>query len=580
MKYYIAIILSLMLVFAGVSAYASDISDANYYGIIVITNNSTLASGVSANISGMNSTRLISGGYLNSTANNTAIQHAGADVAFMPGYGSNPWVVWAGDMGADSIKTDTFYAKNVTGGLIYYFPGNLGMTIADKPSLEWGATGNVSVTAYFNPTSTENITSKTSAYKITGGGDGTIYGSVYNGTSSNTTFRPNAAGDLTELTPSAGTNYACAGDANDATTVRTTSLVYKTDLYNTANHSTEKGLIDSVVVYFRYKTENLGTISILPVWKIGGVSYDGTLKTTASTSLVTTSQTYTVSPATGKAWTWTELDGAQIGISIKDTGGYTGYCADVWYSVYQAAAACEVSGVSVGEHTFKLGISGGTASLQVNDGVADTAAFTGTVTNNSNAIRIGDDNITPYIISASMGVGAALVSAWEWEYGATFHDSIGSNDATPVFRTTSSDADVSAVIQTFLPVIQPTAPPFAIGEGPWFLSTNITASSNFTSGNATLDYPFKEIIDSVATSGGVPYQIPSTFISTFAIIFLSMATSFLMKQYGATSLFVKSVVNFACYGVLIALNIYDWWMLLMFFMFEQAIWFAAKERRE
>ncbi|MBU1173302.1 MAG: hypothetical protein KKD44_27360, partial [Proteobacteria bacterium] len=60
----------------------------------------------------------------------------------------------------------------------------------------------------------------------------------------------------------------------------------------------------------------------------------------------------------------------------------------------------------------------------------------------------------PYVESASIDVAGSPESAWGWEYDTTFHDSIGSNDATPTFRTTSSDADVTAILSSFLPVSQ------------------------------------------------------------------------------------------------------------------------------
>jgi hypothetical protein len=377
------------------------------------------------------------------------------------------------------------------------------MNVTDNSSLEWGTSGNVSVTACFNPTSTENIVSKASAYKITGSGDGTVYGSTYNGTVQSTIFRPNAAGDLTQLTPSAGTNYACMGDNSDATYVYMTGTTYKVDLYNTANHTTQKGLIDSVYWYYRIKAAAGQTTYATPTMKINGVSYNGTETNTTSTSYVEKYGASSTSLATGKAWTWEELDGAQFGIWLKSSDAYLAYCADLWISVKQAAAATEITGVSAGEHTFKLGISGGTASLQVDSGTPDTAVFAGTVTNSGNAIYIGDDNITPYIISANMGVGAALVSAWAWEYGATFQDSIGSNDATPVFRTTSSDANVSAELTSFLPVSQAAVPDFSLVDSLPELSPPDAVAEMYSEGDY-IHIPGADSVNEMLDAGGVP----------------------------------------------------------------------------
>ena len=64
------------------------------------------------------------------------------------------------------------------------------------------------------------------------------------------------------------------------------------------------------------------------------------------------------------------------------------------------------------------------------------------------------------------------------------------------------------------------------------------------------------------------------------LVIISMMTSYFLKRYSAQSIFAKSIVNTALYGGCVALGIYDWWMLIFFFIFEQAIWFGAQHRRE
>jgi hypothetical protein len=47
-------------------------------------------------------------------------------------------------------------------------------------------------------------------------------------------------------------------------------------------------------------------------------------------------------------------------------------------------------------------------------------------------------------------VGGVLRGSWEWQYAATFTDLSGnSNDATPSFRTTTTDADVSVSVISY-----------------------------------------------------------------------------------------------------------------------------------
>jgi hypothetical protein len=169
----------------------------------------------------------------------------------------------------------------------------------------------------------------------------------------------------------------------------------------------------------------------------------------------------------------------------------------------------------------------------------------------------------------------------EWQYGTTFTDLSGKgNDATPSFRTTSSDVDVSAVLSAFYPMSEPKAPTYAVGIGPDFISENITISGNFTTGNTSVTYPGEGILRSITKATGTPYQIPSTFIATFLILLASMGASYFLKQYSSPSMFVKSTVNTFGYGIAVALKVFDWWMLIFFFIFEIAFWFAAAERRQ
>lgn len=69
------------------------------------------------------------------------------------------------------------------------------------------------------------------------------------------TLRPNAAGDETNLTPSAGDNYACVDEAvaDDATTYvyHEVQSSWVRDLYNMEAPPAGTGVISSVAIYFR-----------------------------------------------------------------------------------------------------------------------------------------------------------------------------------------------------------------------------------------------------------------------------------------------------------------------------------------
>ena len=131
MKRLLLSLLMLALLIMPAVTNASDISGADFYGKIRATNNGTTASNVCANVS-INTTSLINSGILNATANNAVIQNtAGGDAPFMPGYGTNPWIVFYDSVSANASVDYTLYtnASNITS--IYYFPAAAGMTTAD-----------------------------------------------------------------------------------------------------------------------------------------------------------------------------------------------------------------------------------------------------------------------------------------------------------------------------------------------------------------------------------------------------------------------------------------------------------------
>ncbi len=146
----ISIMLALIItLLSTVYICASDITDANYYGVVRATNNSTLAEKVSANFS-CNTTALIATGIVNSTVNNTAMRSGGSDIAFMPGYGTNPWIAYYASIPTNS-SVDAILYTNVSGGELRYFPGATGMTTADDDTdLEPGANFTYQLSAYID----------------------------------------------------------------------------------------------------------------------------------------------------------------------------------------------------------------------------------------------------------------------------------------------------------------------------------------------------------------------------------------------------------------------------------------------
>jgi len=138
--YTIICTLLLVLLASPIAILASNISGAQYWAQILVSNNSTATTNVAttANISTEN---LITGNYLNATANNTVMRNSsGADVPFMPGYTPNnyPWAMWVPSIGANSYLNYILYTAESYGGELCYFPAAGGMTTVDNATLELG----------------------------------------------------------------------------------------------------------------------------------------------------------------------------------------------------------------------------------------------------------------------------------------------------------------------------------------------------------------------------------------------------------------------------------------------------------
>lgn len=145
-EYLITALLAICILSGAGIAAASDITDADYFGVARSTNNGTVATNVST-VFTANTTAWIASGILNSSANNCAIRIAGVDTAFMPGYNSSTWVLFVESIPANSSNDATLYTGNVTGGKYALF-GTL--NAGDSAGMEPSDNGSAGMTAYLD----------------------------------------------------------------------------------------------------------------------------------------------------------------------------------------------------------------------------------------------------------------------------------------------------------------------------------------------------------------------------------------------------------------------------------------------
>jgi hypothetical protein len=139
-------------------------------------------------------------------------------------------------------------------------------------------------------------------------GDGKITGYV-----------ANAAGDVTQLTPSAGSNYQCVDEVppNGDTDYVSSATPGQYDLYNIADYTPTAGsTIRRVWVESRSREESAAADTIQLGVKSGGTEYWGTARAVTTTYDQYVGNDLKVDPFDSVAWTEADIDGLQIGVKV------------------------------------------------------------------------------------------------------------------------------------------------------------------------------------------------------------------------------------------------------------------------
>lgn len=126
-------------------------------------------------------------------------------------------------------------------------------------------------------------------------------------------LRPNAAGDLANWTPSAGSNYQCVDEvtADDNDYCETLGTSYVEDAHNLANPSSVSGTVNSVTVYVRcWKTGTSTNNQVAPLIRLGGTNTTG-----SNFSITTSPAEYSAALARpgGGSWSVADISNLQVG---------------------------------------------------------------------------------------------------------------------------------------------------------------------------------------------------------------------------------------------------------------------------
>lgn len=127
---------------------------------------------------------------------------------------------------------------------------------------------------------------------------------------------PGSAGDSTQWTPSAGSNYQCVDDGellDEDTTYNETSTNGHQDLYHYGNLPSEAATVIGVQIITETRVTS-GSVGLSSTIKTGTTTSQGSADTITSTSYVTSFRVEEEDPDTSTAWTVSGVDGAQFGI--------------------------------------------------------------------------------------------------------------------------------------------------------------------------------------------------------------------------------------------------------------------------
>jgi prepilin-type N-terminal cleavage/methylation domain-containing protein len=162
------------------------------------------------------------------------------------------------------------------------------------------------------------------------------FGGGGGGTSATYTLRPVGVGSVTDLSRSGcPSNYQCVDEGaadDDATYVYRASNQYRTDVYSLEDPPANPGTVNGVVVFCRARRER-SQGQIMPTVFVNSTEYNSPAQD-LTTSWDDYSYEWTTSPATGLAWTWSEIVDLQAGVRLRGQNwNFPAYCTQVWIEV-------------------------------------------------------------------------------------------------------------------------------------------------------------------------------------------------------------------------------------------------------
>jgi hypothetical protein len=544
------VLIALVVIGALVAApvFASTITGATYVGTINIANVGTVASNVGFPVT-ISTSNLITQGFIDADCENTCIQIGGADVAYMPARtGQTEWMVFS-----PSIPVGTSSAKLYTGGAdmgskIRYFPAAGGMTTPDDPALELGDNFKIEQKVFVD---TSAGASKYLAYKQdaieTTATAGNITTKIYS------YFTPTGFVDAAAQWSNEGNTY----DDNTAT--------FAQDAVDATLGDTWSDFLEL--------THAAITTSSIRVW----VNYDGATRKDIDVDAYYSAAWHDVysGVANNLAWTDCPIGSEQTvtAMRFRQLLGTPAVANILLFEVDFQGSLSVSTAVATGEHTVTTTADGTDLKLYVDAVEVDSEPLVGaSVIDNANNWAFLQNNSALYMESHKIYIpydAADPEQSIAWENGATFTDLSGNgHTATPSFRTTTTDGDVTASLDIFTTNALSVAEGVVIGGGVALLP-GAPDDADFPSGSA---YDEGEtgglIIDELVNEGLATADIPEAIFWYPVAFVVAIAIGF--GAYGLTkSLLVQAIVSAVvmagfCGGGVLGDGLLPWFTVVIF----------------
>ena len=568
------IVMALIMMIPSLVVYASDVSEALYTATVRATNTSYTAQRVAVPFD-LSTEALIAGYYLNSDLTNVTIQDSlGNDVPVMPAPpGSDEWVMFIQQIQQNSSTNYKFYSGGpAMSPDIYYFPGNAGMTTPDDPSMEPGDDFEIEIAGYFDTTDgvDKRILYKEDALELYISGEGEITARITPSIplDSSLYLQPSGPGDLTELSRKgaglSGNWEAVRGEVGSPDTstyvVTPDKNINYYDLYEIDEPVwPEFPFTITSVEVFHYSSGNSSYNSRgQSQLKLYGVTLVG------SDFFISSYAGYQeeVDRPGGGSWSQSDFEDLQLGIKLYQNYSGTAKCAQLYLIInyeYQDEIVLSATDISSGEYTIKISADGTDLSLYIDDVLEDSASLGGdTILDNDNSWEYFLNGSMPYVESLKTIVSGSLVQHIEWEHATTFTDLSGNgNDATPTFRTTPTDPDVSAQILSFGPIASSELTGFTDRETAPIFTTAPTQPDQ-AYGDMNISLPGADVVNNLLEAGRFPPELFWYPLLFGLVAVMGMVAFHLTRSVMMQSIITGGGVTIVSLGIIGA----DFWVVI------------------